>query len=81
MFSVWEKGLCRDPSRFEAPQPSKLNVGVKNLKGSRHRPFSTVKKCEFFFFRFLVFVGLAYQRTDFVFRFIIQYGSLRDFGS
>jgi hypothetical protein len=26
------------------------------------------------------FVGLAYQGKDFVFRFIIEYSSLRDFG-
>ncbi len=26
------------------------------------------------------FVGLAYQAKDIVFRFIIEYGSLRDFG-
>jgi hypothetical protein len=26
------------------------------------------------------FVGLAYQGKDSVFRFIIEYGSLRDFG-
>ncbi len=50
MFSVWVKGLCRVPSRCEVPQASKLNVRVKNLKGSMHIPFSAVKKCEFFFF-------------------------------
>jgi hypothetical protein len=30
--------------------------------------------------RFL-FIGLAYQGKDIVFRFIIEYSSLRDFGS
>ncbi len=34
VFSVWVKGLYRVPSRFEVPQvASKLNLGVKNLKG------------------------------------------------
>jgi hypothetical protein len=29
---------------------------------------------------FALFVGLAYKGKDIVFRFIIEYGSLRDFG-
>jgi hypothetical protein len=37
-----------------------------------HRAFSAVKKCAFFFICFLVFVGLAYRRKDFGFRFIIE---------
>ncbi len=31
-------------------------------------------------FGFFCFVGLAYQGKDIVFRFIIEYSSLRDFG-
>jgi hypothetical protein len=41
-----------------------------------------VKRCQMKVqgLRPIVFVGLAYQCKDIVFRFIIEYSSLRDFG-
>ncbi len=44
---------------------------VHHLKGIPENKLR-VRKC--------VFVGLAYQDKDIVFRFIIEYTSLRDFG-
>jgi hypothetical protein len=40
----------------------------------RHFPASIVESL------FLIVFGLAYQGKDIVFRFIIEYSSLRDFG-
>jgi hypothetical protein len=39
-----------------------------------------VEKSPFGFHYYYYFVGLAYQCKDIVFRFIIEYSSLRDFG-
>jgi len=36
--------------------------------------------CVFWYVCLLMFIGLAYQDKDIVFRFIIEYSSLRDFG-
>jgi hypothetical protein len=39
-----------------------------------------VKKCSHSGSLFVWFAGLAYQGKDIVFRFIVEYNSLRDFG-
>jgi hypothetical protein len=58
-------------------------IGGKRKRGTDKNP-SPLRPCDvqkFKFMKFMItFVGLAYQGKDIVFRFIIEYSSLRDFG-
>jgi len=52
-----------------------MRIGLKLFLGS----FANMFVCLFLVVVYL-FIGLAYQGKDIVFKFIIEYTSLRDFG-
>jgi hypothetical protein len=68
---------------YKKPPKEMLKSPGKTLSGRGSEPVSDkllVVIAIYFWWRAPIFVGLGYQGKDIVFRFIIEYSSLMDFG-